>query len=290
MNRKLLASALFAFAVAACVGDSTVPDAGSNVDAGCNSPKTVCTLGAQSSCTDLTSDSQNCGLCNTVCPAGTTCVSSKCACGDTTLTACGGACVNLQTDWKNCGACGHKCPNQDCTAGECDRVVFTTADEPFAALAGDGGDPLAAADALCNFEATQQQLPGTYMAWLATGAASPATRFTRSKTPYVLPNGTTRVANDWTDLTDGTLLHAIDMTSQKLAVIADITRRTITNVAPDGTSLGSSADCSDWTSNSASLAPNVGDPTATTSEWTHMAAPPSNWTCSLQFHLYCFQQ
>jgi len=56
-------------------------------------------------------------------------------------------------------------------------------------------------------------LPGTYKAWVSTNQANgtPATRFTQSATPYVLVNGT-KIANNWADLIDGTLLAPINRT------------------------------------------------------------------------------
>ena len=130
--------ALPAFVVAACVGDTTssthdggTPDTGTPGDAStCDAPKQICTKGPTSICTDVSSDDQNCGACNTTCATGSTCKSSKCLCTDTTQTYCDkggvGTCADLQTDPNNCGACGNKCINSHCTAGECDRVVFVT--------------------------------------------------------------------------------------------------------------------------------------------------------------------
>ncbi len=51
---------------------------------------------------------------------------------------------------------------------------------------------------------------GTYLAWLSDGTDSPDTRFTKSSHPYVLPDGT-KIAENFTDLTDGSILHAINI-------------------------------------------------------------------------------
>jgi hypothetical protein len=205
------------------------------------------------------------------------------------------ACGNTQTDPKNCGACGNVCINSHCTAGVCDHVVFLSSYQytvDFGELPDAGGatDPLAAADTACNTLAKQSQLSGTYKAWLATGASSPATRFAKSTTPYVLADGTTVVANDWADLTDGTLQHAIDLTEQKLTDTDLATRRTLTNVGTDGNIANPSLDCTAFTSKSANIAPTIGDSKVATGEWTKMAAPDAQWTCALQYHIYCFQQ
>ena len=295
--KKIITTAIVAFLVA-CVGDSTVgPNDGGGIDAkdsGCTSPSAVCTLGSQTTCTDLSTDSQNCGSCNTVCPTGTTCAASQCACSDATKTYCGSACVDLQKDPNHCGACSNQCANAHCTAGVCDRTVFLSSNLYFADFGEtpDGGatDPLAAADAACNALAKQAQLTGTYMAWLGTANGSPATRFKKSTAPYVLVDGTTVVANDWTDLTKGTIQHSIDLTEQKLKDGNTATRRTLTNVAPDGTTASPSLDCSAWTSKSSAVAPTIGDSTVATADWTKMASPDPLWTCALQYHIYCFEQ
>lgn len=53
-------------------------------------------------------------------------------------------------------------------------------------------------------------LPGEYKAWLAdtTAASAPDQTFFRAPGGYRLVDGTV-VADDWFDLTDGTLQHAI---------------------------------------------------------------------------------
>jgi hypothetical protein len=214
---------------------------------------------------------------------------------DASTDAADSGCGDTQTDPKNCGACGNKCINNHCTAGVCDHVVFLSSYMYFVDLgelpdAGGATDPLAAADTDCNTLAQQWSLSGTYKAWLATANGAPATRFTKSTTPYVLSDGTTVVANNWTDLTKGTLQHAIDLTEQKTTDTDLATRRTMTNVATDGTLANPSADCSAWTSKAANIAPTIGDSKVATAEWTKMAAPDALWTCGLQYHIYCFQQ
>jgi hypothetical protein len=75
-------------------------------------------------CTNVKSDSHNCGACGNVCPASTptcnqgVCVSTGCAAG---LTSCGGVCVNTSYDSLNCGACGNVCPASApfCNQGTC---------------------------------------------------------------------------------------------------------------------------------------------------------------------------
>jgi len=80
-------------------------------------------------CTDLMTDSANCGSCNSTCASGTTCASgvctSLCSAG---RVSCNGACVNLMNEASNCGSCGHACiSGVPCTNGQCVAQVVTTA-------------------------------------------------------------------------------------------------------------------------------------------------------------------
>lgn len=77
-------------------------------------------------CTDLETDSDNCGSCDHVCPPAQTCVSGTCrvACplGDSPCPDDAGTmrCVNTNTDDHSCGACGHECkPGWVCENGTC---------------------------------------------------------------------------------------------------------------------------------------------------------------------------
>jgi len=66
------------------------------------------------------------------------------------------------------------------------------------------------ADAICNAVATAASLSGTYTAWLSTSTSNVASRLTHGSTPWTLADGVTIVAADFTNLTSGTLAHAID--------------------------------------------------------------------------------
>ena len=68
---------------------------------------------------------------------------------------------------------------------------------------------LAGADAICNKLAAIANVPGTYKAWLSDSKQSPNTRLTYASGAYVLLDGTP-LANNWADLVDGPLAHAID--------------------------------------------------------------------------------
>lgn len=73
-------------------------------------------------CTDLTSDPNNCGSPGNRCPrncAGGVCVGGDCPPG---TTSCDGACVDLRRDPGNCGDCGRSCRATQVCIGQCRDV------------------------------------------------------------------------------------------------------------------------------------------------------------------------
>lgn len=160
------------------------------------------------------------------------------------------------------------------TGGPC--LVFLTSTGHTGALGG-----LAGADAICQARATAAGRPGTYRAWLSDTTGSPSTRFTQSAGPYVLVNGTT-IANNWADLTDGTLAAPINVT--ELGTVVGPPIAVFTGTRPNGT-----ADpfdhCQNWTM--AAVGAGVGGSVIDTdARWTAFAL----FGCSDMRRLYCFQQ
>lgn len=159
------------------------------------------------------------------------------------------------------------------------KLVFVTAGTWQGDLGGAAG-----ADAKCQQEADSAGVAGTFMAWLSTSGSSPASDFTRSPAPYVLSNGN-RVADDWDDLTDGSLQNPINV---------ELSGGTTSyQFAWTGTGADASAQiytCSDWTavgSSSNNLIGVVGQPGSTGTSWTRFE---SSLNCGLSSPLYCFQQ
>jgi hypothetical protein len=111
---------------------------------------------------------------------------------------------------------------------------------------------LAGADAICQSLAGDAGLAGAFKAWLSDSTVSAAQRLSHTGSPYLLVDGTV-VANDWADLVDGTIAHAIVLTEAGGAPPATtacpdewgVTARTTTHA--DGSLSDGSATCANYT-------------------------------------------
>lgn len=292
MSRAFLV-AVAGVALLACVGDSpsVTPDGGGSPDGatGCSAPKTSCTKGSATVCTDTSSDDANCGQCNNACPAGASCKTSTCACTDTAKTLCKGTCVDTKTDPANCGTCGNTCYDGKCSGGACSKIVFVTSATNYASLSFT--DAIAYADLTCNNLAGAAKLPGTYMAWLSTSTSSPGARFTtKSPAGYIRPDKTL-VAASWADLINPgkNLLAPINQTETLEIVAASARAATATTRSGGLSGTGKSLTCDDWSQSATSAPAGQGNPSAVTSEWTDMTTT-GNCILPNSYLLYCFEQ
>jgi len=134
------------------------------------------------------------------------------------------------------------------------KRVFVTSESYTADLGG-----LAGADAKCQKLADAAKLGGTYRAWLSDSTTHAKYRLTHATVPYRLVDNTL-VALDWTDLTSGSLAHAIDVTEKggKPSYVSTDTNgcyspstgpepSVFTNTTPAGSRAGNYT-CADWTS------------------------------------------
>ncbi len=160
------------------------------------------------------------------------------------------------------------------------RTIFLSA----AASMGDLGG-LSGADATCQSEADAAGLTGTYQAWLADGVASPATRESRSGAPYIDPLGTV-IADDWADLTDGTLDFGISVTAASSTVSTPVPVWSgVAAVGGGGT--GTPSHCQGWTSSSSGVSGRQGLSGTLTSDWTDTS---SGIACNFERRFYCVEQ
>jgi len=168
-------------------------------------------------------------------------------------------------------------------------VVFTTS----AAYMGNLGG-LSGADQKCQTLASGK-LTGTFKAWLSDSNTSAATRLTtHGVLPYVLVDGTV-VANDWTDLTSGSLQHMIDLDESGNQVATADTcsgfggHYVWTDTSDDGSIYNTAQSCQNWASAASTDNGSTGSASLNqaTSFW-------SNWcnlqSCNTPASLYCVQQ
>lgn len=185
----------------------------------------------------------------------------------------------------------------DGNVGPAFRRVFISSGKWTANLGGVSG-----ADSLCQSAAAAAGLGGKWMAWVSTSTSSPKTRFVHSAVPWQLLDGTV-IANDWADLTSGSLEHNIDRDENNVPVVWSgslMTGITWTSTYGDGSSMlshGSSSDCSgftDGTSMSTSAYAGVGYIGYTTGYqsdwWSDAQGGGTGYDCVSSLSLYCFEQ
>ncbi len=165
-------------------------------------------------------------------------------------------------------------------ADQHEKTVFVTS----AVFDGNLGG-LTGADDKCQAEADGPAsiVPsGTYLAWLSDGIDSPDTRFTKTSHPYMLSDGT-KIAEDFTDLTDGSILHSIDIdpTGKSLGL-----RKFWTGTNPDGSTAQPFVTCGGWVDPPDRSWGMVGSTKLTGTDWSlHL----KRW-CTRVYRLACFQQ
>ncbi len=162
-----------------------------------------------------------------------------------------------------------------------EKTVFVTS----AVFDGNLGG-LTGADDKCQAEADGPAsiVPsGTYLAWLSDGIDSPDTRFTKTSHPYMLSDGT-KIAEDFTDLTDGSILHSIDIdpTGKPLSSWRSFWTGTI----PDGSTALPNLTCGGWLDPSVRSWGKVGVTSHQDDLWTYHYKR----ACSRSYRLACFQQ
>ena len=156
---------------------------------------------------------------------------------------------------------------------------------------------LSGADAKCQAEADAPEsiVPsGTYLPWLSDGIDSPDTRFTKSTHPYLLPDGT-KIAENYTDLTDGTILHAINVDATGAPVLG--LQRFWTDTLPNGKAVqpfvanAQLNSCNAWRGSSVYYAgAMVGNTVKTSGGWSNTFQSGCKHLGRQKYRLACFQQ
>jgi hypothetical protein len=162
-----------------------------------------------------------------------------------------------------------------------EKTVFVTSVRFNGNLGG-----LKGADDKCQAQANDPAsiVPsGTYLAWLSDGTDSPNTRFTKSSHPYLLPDGT-KIAENYTDLTDGSIQHFINI---------DSTGKTVgqnpfwTGTNQDGTTVQPLRTCNGWKDLYTNAYGTIGSTGHTLTTWSSQTMQ----NCKTQrSRLACFQQ
>ena len=199
--------------------------------------------------------------------------------GDTLAISGSGSSVDLSTTTALVDLSGRVGQLEGAAAGP--RKVFATS----TSFNGDLGG-IAGANALCQSLADAAGLGGQFLAWLSDTSSSPASRFDRLGS-FQLVDGTT-VADDWADLTDGTIDHAISLDEYGNSV----TGFAWTDTRTEGTLAQAAASCQNWTSSSPPVTPPIPPPlgyrgdVTSTSEWTLSGGLQG---CDTTNRLYCFE-
>lgn len=224
----------------------------------------------------------------------------------------GGCTADLMNDPTNCGECGRICaltqvniagcmngvcsptcmpgffdlssplaPDPDDGCESYERRVFVTSTPHFPNFLGAvGGDSICQSigDSVFGFGPT-------WAAWLSDGTTSPSLRFNRSLAAYKLVDGTV-VALDWSDLTDGSLTHPIDLDEHGL-----LWDNAEVWTATDEFGDLAGADCSEWTMLGTGMMGSeiagVGNTAGVLAEWTAVYDQFCNRD---NVRLYCFEQ
>jgi hypothetical protein len=141
---------------------------------------------------------------------------------------------------------------------------------------------VAGADARCDDLAKQTGLGGKWDAWLSTSSSSPSVRFVKAQIPYRLVTGKI-IAQDWADLTDGTIAAPIDRDEKGGLVNA---KEVWTGTLPNGAFRGGD-NCNNFTSTSDELTTAVGVSDQAGNAWTHVYEQNCDRT---EPRIYCFEQ
>jgi hypothetical protein len=190
-----------------------------------------------------------------------------------------------------------------------ERIIFATS----IAVQGDTGGlsvgGLSGADNVCDAAAATAALPGSYIAWMCDGITAPIDRMAQFPGPYIRTDGAL-IANDFGDLTDGTLINPINYdefgnnlstdpitnawTFANADALCDTTTYPSPGSGPCPPLTNCLANCSatpliagnGWTSQDIDAQGVFGDINASTNQWSSIGTN----VCADTARLYCVQQ
>lgn len=140
---------------------------------------------------------------------------------------------------------------------------------------------LSGADAKCQARADAAKLGGKWKAWLSSDTVAASSRLEKSNNPYKLINGST-IANNWSDLTDGSLAKALNITEFNSTLNVNWVW---TNSTSNGSvRQASDNSCNNWSSDSSGG--GTGDSSRNDGGWTDFGVS----ACTYVRPLYCFEQ
>ncbi len=143
---------------------------------------------------------------------------------------------------------------------------------------------LAAADARCEAHAADAGLGSGYHAWLSDSTTPASLRIGQASVPYVKRSNGQKVliANNYSDLRDGSLLARFDTTEHGLTKTNGTSVWTGTNTNASAAAF----HCNNWSSADAGLTGLAGTTPTSGQAWTTNAQQPCNQPAAL----YCIQQ
>lgn len=219
-------------------------------DDGCQACVSKKTLTPNGTCATIIAKTEGAGVC-----AGYLC--------DGKAATCDGKCIST-----NECAEGNTCSKSACKPY---KKVFVTSTLTNGKMGG-----VAGGDAICQARAVAAGLAGTFKAYLGDTTSAPSTRFTKSTGPYALLTGT-RLADDWDDLTSGSL-DGVPFIDEFAKQIPGPLQGWIGMQHP---SFLPAKTCLDWTSDAET---ELGTQVAST--WGN----EKDSACNTEQHLYCFEQ
>lgn len=148
---------------------------------------------------------------------------------------------------------------------------------------------LAGADVKCQVSADGASLGGIWRAWLSDSKTSVASRLNHSNVQYQLLNGTV-VANNWTDLTDGSINHAIDLSEYKSTVDAGNVWTNTTRAGEINKDVSiQPAHCQNWTDSKQETRGSIGSTWSGSTDY-HWTESGFDYCINQSKRLFCFEQ